>query len=135
VIYTILSLLILVPVIYSLSPRFSKESLQRYRVLLLGLACFIAPLGFFALMSIIYDFNECPYPSRAYPYFTSGRLMLGMLIPFLLLVAYGLDRVLARFKNTTKFTVLAVLVSTMLAVEIITDWPVFSNPYNWFHLP
>ena len=29
----------------------------------------------------------------------------------------------------------AVLISMMLAVEITTDWPVFSNEYNWFHLP
>ena len=44
---------------------------------------------FFALLSVRYDFQDCFYPSRALPYFTSGRLMLGMLIPFLILLRIG----------------------------------------------
>lgn len=133
-VYAVLTLILLVavlPALFSPSPNFTV--LQRY-TLQLGLVCFIAALGFFALLSIRYDFHDCPYPSRHYPYFTSGRLLLGALIPFLLLIACGLDRVVARFGNAIKWITLAVMIFVMFAVEIITDSPVFSDPYNWFHL-
>jgi Predicted membrane protein (DUF2142) len=135
VIYTVLTLILLaavLPALFRPSPNFIP--LQRY-ALQLGLICFIATFGFFALLSIRYDFHDCPYPSRHYPYFTSGRLLLGMLIPFLLLIACGLDRVLARLGNMTKWFTLAAMIFIMAVVEMVTDWPVFSDPYNWFHLP
>jgi hypothetical protein len=134
-IYTLVSLLLLASALPALSPQSSAvTSIQRH-VLQLSLACFVAGLGFFGLMSIIYDFHDCPYPSRAHPYFTSGRLLLGALIPFLLLIVYGLDRLLARFEDLTKFIMLAAIVLTMLMLETATNWPAFSSDYNWFHLP
>jgi hypothetical protein len=108
--------------------------LQR-RTLQFGIASFIAGLGLFALMSIVYDFHDCPNPSRDHPFFQAGRMILGALIPFLFLVVYGLYQLLSSFENRTKFLVLAVLVSSMVASEIATDRQVFSNPFNWFHLP
>lgn len=135
VIYTLLSLILIGLALPALFSRFCRVTLLQRRALRLGLAGFLAALGFFAVMSIVYDFHDCPYPSRPRPYFTSGRLLLGAVIPFLLLFVYGLDRLLARFKNTTKFTALAVLISAMLIAEIATDWPAFFNDYNWFHLP
>jgi hypothetical protein len=60
--------------------------------------------------------------------------MLGALIPFLLLLVFGLDRALKRFSNAMKFTVLAALLLFMLASEITIDWQIFPNEYNWFHL-
>ncbi len=89
---------------------------------------------FLGFLSIIYDFHKCFYPSREYPYFTSGRLMLGALIPFLLLFVFGLDHVLSGFGNAGKFLVLAAIILFMLISEIITDWLVFSSQYNWFHM-
>jgi hypothetical protein len=96
--------------------------------------CLAAAFAFFALLSVKYDFQDCFYPSRAHPFFTSGRLMLGLLIPFLLLFAVGLDQAMKRFTVTAKFTVLATLLVFMLASEITTDWKIFPNEYNWFHL-
>ena len=61
--------------------------------------------------------------------------MLGALIPFLLLITSGLDRLLNRFGIRTKFLALGAILLVMLVTEIATDWPVFSSPYNWFHLP
>jgi hypothetical protein len=90
---------------------------------------------FFGFFSIIYDFGDCPNPSRDHPYFTSGRLMLGVLIPFVLLFLYGLDCVISPTKNKwTKPLVLAVMILSMLISEIVIDFPTFSNPYNWFHM-
>jgi hypothetical protein len=132
--YTLLSLALLATASSGLSPRICPNPFQR-QALGLCLVCFLIMLGFFAMSSVIYNFDKCPNPSSAYPYFHQGRLMLGALIPFLLLMVYGLDRLLNRFGNAGKFVALGILVLLMLAMEIVTDWPVFSSPYNWFHLP
>ncbi|MGH7941334.1 MAG: hypothetical protein ACREFR_09710, partial [Limisphaerales bacterium] len=134
-IYSILSLLLpaaILPVLVRASP--VAHSSQRF-ALLLSLASCIAGLGFFALMSVVYDFHDCSNPSRGHPYFQAGRMILGVLIPFLLCFVYGLDRILDRFGDTAKFIVLATLIFVMVGTEISSDLPVFSNGYNWFHLP
>lgn len=100
----------------------------------LCLACFVAAIAFLGFLSIIYDFHDCVYPSRGYPYFISGRLMLGALVPFLLLFVYGIERALKKFGARVKFLALAAMILFMLVSEIATDWPVFSSQYNWFHM-
>jgi hypothetical protein len=134
-IYTLLSLLLLAAALPSLVSRSSNAAPVQYRALQLALACFIAELGFFGLMSIVYDFHKFHNPSREHPYFVAGRMMLGALIPFLLVFTYGLDRLLSRFGTTIKFVTLIAMVTSMLTLEITTDHPVFASPYNWFHLP
>ncbi|HTV40057.1 MAG TPA: DUF2142 domain-containing protein [Candidatus Sulfotelmatobacter sp.] len=137
-IYTVASVALIVlalPRMFSRNQSPSNPDTTDRGALQLGFICFMASLGFFALMSIIYDFHDCPNPSRDDPYFHAGRMLLGALIPFLLLIVSGLDQALYRFNSRTKFIVLGVLISAMLASEIVTDWPAFSNPYNWFHLP
>ncbi len=131
-IYTILTLLVVLLALPGLWA--NPDPLQR-RTLRFSLGCLAAALGFFALLCIIYDFHNCPAPSRQFPYFRAGRMLLGMLIPFLLLFVYGLDRALNLFGNGVKFLALGVMISAILAVEIATDWRVFPNEYNWFHLP
>lgn len=133
--YTLLSLacfILVLPRLFAQSSNFTP--LQR-AAFGLGFAFFAAGLGFFAYMSTVYDFHGCPYPSRQHPYFTSGRQLLGALIPFALMVMCALDRILASLSIKRKFLALAVLLSAMLLSEIATDWPVFSNEFNWFHLP
>jgi hypothetical protein len=104
------------------------------QALWLSFACVIAAVGFFAGLSIIYDFHNCFYPSREHPYFTSGRLMLGALIPFLLLFTFGINCALNKFRDRVKFIALAGLILSMLISEIAIDWPVFGSAYNWFHM-
>jgi hypothetical protein len=100
-----------------------------------GFWCFVAAVAFLGFLSILYDFQDCFYPSRAHPYFTSGRLMLGALIPFLLLYLYGLDCALGRIKNNwVKPLVLLGLILFMLISEITINRMMFSNAYNWFHM-
>ena len=98
-----------------------------------GLASIVAAFAFFALLSVKYDFNDCFYPSRAHPFFISGRLMLGLLVPFLILFACGLDQLLKKFPDRVKFFVLTALLAFLLTSEITADWPVFFSEYNWFH--
>lgn len=99
-----------------------------------GFACLAAAFAFFAGLSVAYDFHDCVYPSREHPFFVSGRLMLGALIPLLLLFVFGLDQALKKFGGAVKFAVLAGLVVFMLISEIVIDWPVFGSAYNWFHM-
>jgi hypothetical protein len=100
-----------------------------------GFLCLVAAAAFLGFLSIIYDFQDCFYPSRAHPYFTSGRLILGALIPFLLLFVYGLDCALGRLKiNWVKPAVLIGMILFMLISEITINRMMFSNAYNWFHM-
>ncbi len=123
-----------VAVVALLSRSATATGLQR-QALWLGFLCLVVATAFLGFLSIIYDFQDCFYPSRAHPYFTSGRLMLGALIPFLLLYLYGLDCALSRIKNRwAKPLALAGLILFMLISEIATDRMIFSNSYNWFHM-
>ncbi len=131
-IYTVLSL-VLVGVTVAKLFSSSLNAIQR-KSLWLSLASIAAALGFFALLSVVYDFHNCPNPSREHPYFSSGRLLLGGLIPFLLLFVYGIDGALNRFGTRIKFLALAAMITFMLISEIAADTPVFSSQYNWFHL-
>ena len=57
-----------------------------------------------------------------------------MRIPFSLLFACGLDRLMKDFETATIFFALLALPGFMLGSEITIDWPGFGNEYNWFHL-
>ena len=99
-----------------------------------ALASCAASVAFLGFVSVIYDFNTCQYPSPRHPFFTSGRLMLGPLIPFLLLFAFGLGRALRPWGNLAKFYALAGIVLFMLISETVVDQPLFASNYNFFHI-
>jgi Predicted membrane protein (DUF2142) len=135
VIYAVLSISFVGLALLNLHRRSTAASGPQRQTLWFGFWSFAAAIAFLAFLSIIFDFGNCPYPSRARPYFTSGRLMLGALIPFMLLFTYGLDCALNWIKNRwTKPLVLAGLVLFMLISEIVIDWPIFPNAYNLFHM-
>ena len=133
--YTVLTLVLLAATLPALLWRSSNGPLAQTRVLQLALAYFVAELGFFGLMSIVYDYHNCFNPSPKHPYFMAGRMMLGALIPFLLVFVYGLDRLLSRFGRAIKFVTLIAMVAAMLSLEIVSDRILFTSPYNWYHLP
>jgi len=88
------------------------------------------------VLSISFDYNRSYYPSEAHPFFTSGRLIAGALVPFLFLWVEGLS-LLLRGRERVK-PLLVVLASICLAItvsEVLLTRPVISNPYNWFHVP
>lgn len=113
-----------------------KPSDYQRQALWFSAGCFICSVVFLGFLSIIFDFHDCFYPSREHPYFTSGRLMLGALIPFLLLFVYGIDFALGwPKKNWLKPLALGGMILFMLTSEIAVNWPVFSSAFNWFHIP
>src|SRR5436853_6544721 len=69
----------------------SKTNEQRF-ILWLALLSFLSIVAFLVVLSISFDFGQCPYPSREHPYFTSGRLLDAAAIPFFLLFVYAIDR-------------------------------------------
>lgn len=86
-------------------------------------------------ISVAFDFGRCWYPSSAYPYVTSGRLVLGVLAPFLVLYVSGLNSALARLKLTySRFGALLVIAALMISYEVAVMLPVFWSQYNWFHM-
>jgi hypothetical protein len=133
-IYVMVSIGFVAVALVVLVAQFAGATGAQRQTLWLALACCIAALMFLAFLSVIYDFHDCANPSREHPYFTSGRLLLGALIPFLLLFVFGMDRALSRFGNPAKFPALAGMILFMLISEIAVDWPVFSSQYNWFHM-
>jgi hypothetical protein len=132
--YVLVTLSLLVAAVAVILRRSAGPPWPVRRALWFSLFTFASCAGFLVYVSIRFDFHECHYPSRAIPYLFSGRLALGALIPFMLLLVSGLDRVLERFSVRAKFLVLGALILAMLANEIATDWPVFASKYNWFHL-
>ena len=87
-------------------------------------------------LSASFDYGRSVYPSKEAPYFTSGRLIAGALVPFLILYINGIAfllRKLSRVAAPLLFVVLTIVAITVS--EVVLSTPVFSSPYNWFHLP
>lgn len=103
--------------------------------LALAFASFAASVAFLAMTSMAFDFGACFYPSRAHPFFTSGRLMTGSLVPFAILYVHGLDRALGRMKSAwLGFLVLASILLFITVSEIDLNSAAFASAYNWFGL-
>ena len=95
---------------------------------------FVAGVVFLALLSIQFDFGNCINPSRAHPYFTSGRLLSGALIPFAVVYVYGVFWVCRRINTALPLIVLGLLVIFVTISEILVNRVVFVSAHNWFHL-
>jgi len=133
--YAISSLLILCAAMTGIRRRTGLSTFQRQALLLVAFT-FVAALAFLALLSVQFDFGNCVYPSRAYPYFTSGRLISGALIPFALLYAYGVIHLLRRAGNALlPLVVLAAIVVSVSISDVLVNYEVFASEHNWFHLP
>jgi hypothetical protein len=133
-VYAMLSVGLLALALVNLLSSSRPDTAAQRQVLWFGICCFVAAVAFLGFLSVIYDFHNCFYPSREHPYFTSGRLMLGALIPFMLLFVYGIDRAFEKFGNIVKFIALAAMILFMFISEITTDWPALFSEYNWFHM-
>jgi hypothetical protein len=105
-----------------------------YRVAMLSALMIVVSALLPVWLSLRFDFGDCVYPSRSYPYFTSGRLISGTLVPVLALFAYGVAVVTRRRKLATA-AVIGVSVVMMVLPQIAFFAQVVRSPYNWFHIP
>jgi hypothetical protein len=106
----------------------------RHFALSMGVLSLAVSVLFLMVMSLRFDFGESKYPSRDVPYFVSGRLILGVLVPFLLIYLDGLARCLRKLKRSTPAIAVASLVLIVTAAEFWLHAEVFRSRFNWYHL-
>ena len=92
-------------------------------------------MALLVLLSLSFDFGNCPYPSREWPYFSSGRLMLGALVPFLIMYLGGLEVVLRWLRlSWARVPALMIFAGFMATSQLALSIDVFASQFNWFHL-
>jgi hypothetical protein len=131
--YAISSLVLLGAALLGLRKKANLSTFQRQAIGVAALG-FIASVGFLALLSIQFDFGSCINPSRAHPYFASGRLLSGALIPFALSYVYGIDWLFRRINPAVPLLMLIVILVFVVTSEIMTNRVVFTSEHNLFHL-
>jgi hypothetical protein len=90
---------------------------------------------FLAGLSIVFDFGKCAYPSRETPFLTSGRLLMGMIVPLLAVYLNGLDLILSKLRSKFNPLLLVIIMTAFITYsEISITCPIFSNEHNWFNL-
>jgi hypothetical protein len=112
-----------------------KDETSDRKTLWLCFLSVISAIAFLGFLSIQFDYGRCVNPSRAHPYFISGRLMTGVLIPFSILYVYGLAKLLRPIRRPWLVTVLiAILMLIITLSEVSLNTPAFKSQYNWYHL-
>jgi len=140
--YAVSSLMFILAAILGLRKQFTLSTFQR-RAIAVAIVTVVAGIAFLGLLSIQFDFGSCVNPSRLHPYFTSGRLLSGAMIPFALSYVYGISCLCrlatSRFRQTrwidaaSPLIVLGAIVVFSQASEIVITHPVFASEHNWFH--
>jgi hypothetical protein len=140
--FAISSLVFIAAAILGLRKHFALSTFQR-QAIAVAILTVAAGIGFLGLLSIQFDFGNCVNPSRSHPYFTSGRLLSGAMIPFALSYVYGISCLgrlaTSRFRQVrwldTAFplVVLGAIVVLSQTSEIFITRQVFASEHNWFH--
>jgi hypothetical protein len=131
--YAVSSLLLLATATVGLRKQAGLSAFQR-QAIGSAILIFLAGVAFLALLSIQFDFGNCINPSREHPYFTSGRLLSGALIPFAVVYVYGVSWVSRGIDAVLPLIVLGLIVVFMTTSEILVNRVVFVSDHNWFHL-
>jgi hypothetical protein len=112
----------------------SKDKKERM-ILEISFILVVASVMMLAVLSTLYDYSQCWYPSQESPYFTSGRLIVTALVPFLIIYLYGMEKVLLMLRIRFNPLILVVIFAIAITLsEIILSLKVFESPYNWFRL-
>ena len=130
--YAVSSLLLLAAATVGLRKQAGLSAFQR-QAIGSAILIFLAGVAFLALLSIQFDFGDCINPSREHPYFTSGRLLSGALIPFSVAYVYGVSWVCRRINAALPLIVLGLIVVFVTTSEILVNRVVFVSEHNWFH--
>ena len=107
-----------------------------------GVALFavLTSVAILAGLSLPYVFHEKSNPSAQLPYFVQGRLISGMLVPFLLVYVRGIAVATSRLPTprasaTAAWICLGAVACVAVASEVCLHWAVFRSEYNLFHFP
>jgi hypothetical protein len=102
-----------------------------------------ASIAMLAAVSVSYDFGSWPWPSRLDPFYTSGRLVFGTIVPFAYLYLIGLESLVNGAASRTKairsprrvaFAILVLICALMAVSDVVLSVPVFAARCNLFHL-
>ena len=128
--------------VFGLRKPFALSTFQQ-QAIAVAIVTVAAGVAFLGLLSVQFDFGSCVNPSRSHPYFTSGRLLSGAMIPFALSYVFGIScfcrLATSRFRETrwidtaSPLIVLGAIVVFSQASEIFITRPVFASEHNWFH--
>ena len=131
--YSVSSLFfILIFIIFILIPH--RETAKDRLIHWLSFTVIVVSISVLLIVSLAYDFHDCVVPSRAYPFNTAGRLISGMLIPFLIVYLSGLNFVLDKLgMRSRKEVVVCLIALTIVFSAFALYYPVLKSPYNWFH--
>ena len=130
--YAVSSLLGLAAAMVGLRKQTGLSGFQR-QAIGSAILIFLAGGAFLALLSIQFDFGNCINPSREHPYFTSGRLLSGALIPFAVVYVYGVSWVCRQISPALPLIALGLIVVFVTTSEILVNRVVFLSEHNWFH--
>jgi hypothetical protein len=131
--YAISSLALLAAALVGLRKKAGLSTFQQQAIGVAALG-FIASVAFLAILSIQFDFGDCINPSRAHPYFASGRLLSGALIPFALFYVYGISWLFRRINPDLPLVVVGVISLFTMTSEIVVNRVIFASEHNFFHL-
>jgi len=95
----------------------------------------LASVLFMAAISLPFDFQKCVNPSREHPFFVSGRIISGALLPFVLMYVAGMEFLLRPIRMwIPAASVLACLLLFITIAEFQVRRSAFLSPYNFFAL-
>lgn len=119
---------------YYVSRKYKMPSMEG-NMCIAALASFVTSILLLVYWSISYDFGSGLYPSRAFPYVTSGRLIIGTLLPFLFLYVDGIERLFKALRIPSGSVIfVTVLAAGMCVAEASSSAEILQSPYNLFHL-
>ncbi len=128
------ALMIVIVIVQLLRHRKQLPDLQRWAEEQ-ALSLVAASVLFLIAISMAFDYHNHGYPSQLHPFFVSGRIISGALLPFVLIYASGFEWITNRMRRWIPPTVvLACLLLFITASEIHVRKPAFSSPYNFFAL-
>jgi hypothetical protein len=100
--------------------------------------CIVLLYGLFlAILSIRYDYGNCHYPSKEFPYLVSGRLILASLVSFSIIYVKGVEFLAVKISRRIDPIIIVFLIvaySACSEIAITLEGGVFASPYNFFHL-
>jgi hypothetical protein len=97
----------------------------------ISIAVVSASVLFLMAISIPFDFGRCFYPSRALPYFVSGRIIIGVLLPFLIMYLRGLQITVERIsKKINPLHVSLGLAGVIFVTETVSFAPIMASHFT-----
>jgi hypothetical protein len=95
----------------------------------------VASVLFLVGISLPFDFHQCIYPSRELPYFVSGRIICGTLLPFALIYVGALEFVLRPLRRYVHPLIPFVMICAFITfTELLLRSDVVHSAFNFFSL-